>query len=159
VPICGVKLLLRALAVLALIGCLGAAAAAAAPTRPEYIAQVDPICQQGQKEVAHLTRHYVPSLKAGNYKRAARILLRGLRRYKALIDTVAQVEPPAEDAALIAQWLSLEREDIAVSRKIASAIRRERFGAWHRAVKKSKALEREIRALIAGYAFEYCGYS
>jgi len=78
-----VRLLLRALAALALVGCLGAPPAAAAPTRPEYIAQVDPICQDGQKEVEHLIRNYVPSLDAEKYKRAARILLRSLMRYEA----------------------------------------------------------------------------
>jgi len=76
-----------------------------------------------------------------------------------VIDTVVLVEPPIEDASLIAQWLALEREDISVGREIANAVRRERFGAWRRAVKKSKALKRQIRALLEGYGFQYCGYS
>jgi len=84
------------------------------------------------------------------------VLLRAVRRFEASIEAVAQVEPPAEDAALIAQWLALERDDVAATRRIAAALRQEQLGKWRRAVKRSRALEREIDALIGDYGFQQC---
>jgi hypothetical protein len=145
-----------ALAVALLAGSVLAPGAAAAPTRAEYIAQVDPVCAQGDREILKAIKGYLPALRAERYKRAGTILLRGVRVFERSIKQVAAVEPPAEDAELIGRWLSLERTDVVVSRRMARALRKGKLKQFNRGVNRSRALEQRIDRLMGGYGFTEC---
>ena len=152
----GAKLLLAALAVLAVAGCIGASAAGAAPTREEYIAQVDPICKQASRDLHRILTDFQQALEKGKPKRAARFLRRAARRFDKSIDAVEAVEPPAEDVALIAQFVALLRKDAEIARKRAGALEDRRAGAYKRLTRKGFANFREIQELMEGYGFHYC---
>jgi hypothetical protein len=141
-----------------IIGCFLAAAsiAVAGTTREAYIATVDPMCKQTDRKTRRALRDYRETLNQHRHQRAARILLRGLRIYARSVRRLKEIEPPPADAALIAKWLGLETDDIAVTRRMATALRRERFARYNRLVRKSIDLEHRIDRTLRGYGFRYC---
>jgi hypothetical protein len=96
------------------------APAGAASTRAEYVAQVDPMCTANlgpwQKSVAadvNTYKKWVRLNKTGTFKawmrqthKHARALKRHVHVHAGLTDQISAVLPAAEDAQLVASWLT-----------------------------------------------------
>jgi hypothetical protein len=135
---------------------VAAVASAAPPTRDAYIAKVDPICKETNRKTERGLRGYGDALDHGRYARAARLLDRTLEIYVKSVRRLGEIEPPAADADRISKWLRLERDDIAVTRQMVSALRRETIDRYNRLVDRSIALERRINRTIGNYGFKHC---
>ena len=150
------RLVVATLLGIALLASVGTPAAIAAPTREEYIAQVDPICQEADDDLRKMRHEHNQALGAGKLNKAARLLLRAVRRYETSITEVGAVEPPTEDAQLIAEFLALHRKVVDVNRKVAGALKREDRAAYRRLTSKEARIYEEIGNLISGYGFQHC---
>lgn len=149
----------------------GAASASAASTRAEYIAQVDPICQSFEGPVDGAWAAYVRNDKrwarASKYgaskaivrtaKRTARSLAGWAQTLTRLIDQVAPVPPPAEDALTVSTWLDLRRQANANEMSAASALKRGNAPKYFRLLRPADAEADASERAISGFGFQACG--
>jgi hypothetical protein len=149
-----------------------AATASAAPTRAEYVAQVDPICQAGlvqetaaarplAKKLRRLKKH-AHSRKAR--RRAAKRQARALARFydfvagveQGVTAQIAPIPPPTEDTSLIQVWVRVRGEEVVVTQRLfRSFAKGDFFGAFgllFEVVAKSE----EASDLVRDFGFQYC---
>ena len=164
----------KALVALVLSICLLGAlpeAAAAAPTRSEYIAQVDPICQSFVPPLGGAWGAYNKAFKGtsravrmGNRKgfvRGTRKLARSLDRISStrttMIGQIAAVPPPDADAGTIATWLNALRQEAGLETSAARAIRGLKVGKFFKLSQRADGAETAGKDAIAGFGFAVCG--
>jgi hypothetical protein len=165
----------RTLVATVLAGMLFVAAARAtpAPTRAEYIAQVDPICQtfvgpmnlawRAYRKSASSAEAHLDKGTYGNWVRLVRQTAKSLDRLAetrtAMVDQIAGVPPAVSDVQAVDTWLSSLRQESGFEISAASALRKLRFGkANHRSTQADHAQAAANRA-IAGFGFQVCGVS
>jgi hypothetical protein len=166
-----VACLVPALFLIALV--VGPAPAHAAPTRAEYIAQVDPICQNfvvpERSALATYRHNYKLWLRAAvkgtlkSFLRQNRRLARSLfsfdRVHSALTEQVAAVTPPDADVALIATWLNARRQADALSDAAARALLRFKARKFFTLIGRADRVEANGTRALSGYGFQVCGVS
>lgn len=133
-----------------------ASSASAATTRAEYIALVEPICKEADGDISRALRGWVTNIKKGNLPKAGRKVGRANRIFERSIDSVERILPPAEDAAVIASWLALERRDVRLGNRISSALKSRNARRAVKFLDKSFKLEKTINAVIGDYGFKEC---
>jgi hypothetical protein len=110
-----------ALAIAATALAIAAASASAATTRTEFVAQVDPICQNGQAQEAAAVQPFLRAVKREKKHRgrkASRKLKAALRTYfqqyaaieQAVNAQIATVAPAPDDVSLVQVWLRARGE-------------------------------------------------
>ena len=119
--------------------------AATAPTRSEYIAQVDPICQS-----------FVAPLGSA-WRKVARSLNRISGTRTILIGQIAGVQPPDADAGTINTWLNDLRQEAGIETSAAAAIKRLKFGKFFTLLRQADGAETAGKQAIAGFGFAVCG--
>ena len=153
--------------------CLGVAPALAAPTRAEYIAQADPVCQSFvEPESASLGAYHrdfkswLRAAKKGSIKRFARLthrlaaaLLDFDRVHSSMTEQVAAIQPPDADASLIGIWLNGRRQADVLSDTAAAALNRFRVRRFFTLIRKADNVEGYGTQAINGYGFHVCGIS
>jgi hypothetical protein len=164
----------KALVALVLSICLLGAwpgAAAAAPTRAEYIAQVDPICQSFVAPLGAAWRSYNKAFKATNRavnKGNTKGFLRGTKKLSqalngissnrnTMIGQIAAVPPPDLDAGTIATWLNALRQEVGFESSAARAILALKIGKFFKFGRQADDAETAGKQAIAGYGFAVCG--
>jgi hypothetical protein len=146
-------------------------AAAAAPTRAEYIAQVDPICQSFVAPLGSAWRAYNKNFR--DTSRAARkgnskAFLRGTKKLArslnlisttrtTLIGQIAAVPPPDADAGTITTWLNDLRQEAGIEIAAASKVKRLQFGKFFKLLRQADGVETAGKEAIAGFGFAVCG--
>jgi hypothetical protein len=146
-----------------------AAAAQAASTRAEYVAQVDPVCQQAlmAEKTADKTFHRrikkaEQQLKLGRHPKAARsVLLRyygRLRQIDRNLDgAIAPIPPAPGDEPTIQTWLAQRERSIDLQRRAMRALRgfklRRYFHFFFGALRSDFAALDTVR----DFGFAYCG--
>jgi hypothetical protein len=123
-----------------------AAPADAASTRAEYVAQVDPLCranlgpwqQTYAAEVKGLQK-WVRLTKKGTLKawvrqthKYARALERHAAVHASLTEQISAVQPPAEDAQLVADWLMYRNEYERLTELAVKALDAFKFKQWEK---------------------------
>ncbi len=159
-----------ALALLA-VPAVAATPANAATTRLEYIAQVDPICQSFEGPVddawaayarndrrwARASKYGTPKAIVRTAKQTARSLAGWAQTLTRLIDQIAPVPPPAEDAVTVSTWLDLRRQANANEVSAASALKRGNVPKYFRLLRPADAESDASERAISGFGFQVCG--
>jgi hypothetical protein len=164
----GIAAALTALVVLA-------APAYGAATRAEYVAQADPICQNGQRDMRAEAKRQNPGVKkiarklqqqhemltgeeenALLGKLAAKEFAPTLKVFPRVTAQIAALAPAPGDLTAVTQWLDARR---AYSTLIAKAIRAARRGktpTYNRLIENAtgKLIEGEIP--VEGFGFRFC---
>ena len=158
--------------VAALAIALCAAPAQAATTRAEYVAQVDPICQAGQAQVALVLQPFLRAAKRAkrhhslNERKTARKLRRMLKAAYAqtavighqVNDQIATVPPAPDDVSLIQVWLRARNEFVDLETQLLSAKPKTDKQAFRLFsgffVLSARALE--VSDLVRDFGFVYC---
>jgi hypothetical protein len=159
---------------LVLVLIFGAVAHAAA-TRAEYVAQVDPFCQAGQRDMKAEARRQKPAIKrirdkleqeGDTISREQEVALLGklaakefsptLKVFPRVTAQIAGVAPAPPDVTAVNQWLAARR---AYSQLIARAVRAAKQGktpTYNRLIEKAtgKFIEGEIP--VEGFGFRFC---
>jgi hypothetical protein len=145
--------------------------ASAASTRAEYIAQADPICQSfvgpmGDAWAAYNrnARRAERHVNKGTYKswvRLVRLTAASLERLAqirtSMIDQIAALPSPPEDAQTIVTWLNYLRQEAGFETSAARALRHLKFAkANDKSVLADKA-ENAAKRTISGFGFQVCG--
>jgi hypothetical protein len=156
---------------IALAVILAPATAAADSTRPEYIAQVDPICQSYQPQLIGAFKAYHRAFKVMNRRARSGTLkafVKSVRRTAATLSTVAQlhanligqiaaVPPPMADAAIIATWLDAFRREQSYEVAATTALRQFKIGPFFQRLNQADGAVNDATTAISGYGFTVCG--
>jgi hypothetical protein len=148
----GVRILLGALALSAVM----VSSAVAAPTRAEYIAQADPICQTTNERGVRAIRGQAKDVTSGRYKQAARKHVRLIRIFAAGVSQLAVLQPPDADAALIGSWIQSLQAQIPLAKRITKPLARGHIPKASRILKRLTRLSDETKAMIRDYGFQFC---
>jgi hypothetical protein len=134
-----------------------AASAQAASTRGEYIAQVDPICANANARFSKATRGVNHNLQNGKWRAAARKIDRGMAIFSEAVNQIVLVTPPAEDTALIDQWIAMLRSQVPLAKRVTILLRRGvRARRVNRAIDRLFDVSDQTKALVSGYGFVSC---
>ena len=132
------------------------AAVAVAIERPEYVAQVEPICKTNKeasdrylKPVKKLVRRDRLREAGSRFAKAARALQRAHRQ-------LAAVEKPAADSAKLTKWLSEIKAQVALMKTISA-----KFNQGNKSKATSLAVKLQNNAnkantLVIAFSFNYC---
>jgi hypothetical protein len=156
------------IAVLALVAC--AATAQAAPTRADYVAQVDPICQASKASQKHEARKYKRQFRRLREqgldpdrptKRAIRMTVRFYDRLariqRGTTNQIAIVPPAPGDEPLVAEWLRLRSMRIELTNHAIHAYARNRKShQFKRLLEKANLAEINAESAVADFHFRYC---
>jgi hypothetical protein len=134
----------------------GVASAADAPTRDQYRAQVNGVCQQSSKLVKKLNPVEVAALRRGDWAKAARIERQLDRQFARLITKIAVVPRPESDEALIARWLKAQRHQLRTLRRFARALDSGNVRRIFIALERARRADHASEAIIRGYGVFAC---
>jgi hypothetical protein len=156
--VAGVKfrLLIGGLVAALAITLTSAASASAAPTRAEYIAQADPICQatiDAQIKAAG-PKGFVGPLKQGHLQAAGRSMRRVFTALAPGVEQLAAIEPPAADSLLIGTWVQQNRAEVPLGMRVAGMLIHDRLP--RKLLNRLGKLNTSTHALVAGFGFQYC---
>jgi RTX calcium-binding nonapeptide repeat (4 copies) len=138
-------------------GRAAARATVAAATRPEYIAQADPICQrtiQAEGKAIGGPGGVTRLIEKGEFKLAAKRLRKEIAVFAPGVEQIAALEPPPPDTQLIGTWVATLRAEVPIALRLARLIA---HGHSHgKLFKRDAALNARARALVADYGFQVC---
>lgn len=132
-------------------------ATVAAATREEYIAQADPICQatiEAQRNAAGPGPTTTRLLKHGRLKAAGHRLERIFQAFAPGVEELAALEPPAQDAPLIATWIAMLRSQVPLGLKAANALIHKKFPA--KLLARLGSLNARTQDSVVAYGFQVC---
>ena len=152
---------------------LGAGTAFAAATRAEYVAQTDPICQAGQRDMRAEAKRQKPGIKKISRrlqhedlsreeenallgKLAAKEFAPTLKVFPRVTDQIATVAPAPTDVTAVTQWLDARR---AYSNHISRAVHAAKRGktpTYNRLIEDGTAILIEGEIPVEGFGFRFC---
>ena len=139
---------------------LGAVAAPAAsaegPTRDEYVAQVDPICEQNTLANKRILKGVRPKVNRGELKAAGAQFIRASEEFGVTVKEIAAVpRPPADDARLV-KWFGFLTKIKTNLRMIGKALREEnRVKAVHERIRVERSSNAANNVSFV-FGFRYC---
>jgi hypothetical protein len=143
------------------------------PTKAEYIAEVDPICQSylapqrtALQNYHRLYKRWIRAASKGSLKSFIRLTHRTAsalrvfdRVHSALTEQVAAISPPDSDAGLIGIWLNARRQADALGDAAARALDRFKAGRYFKLARRADNTEAYGVQAIGVYGFQVCGIS
>jgi hypothetical protein len=93
------------------------AAATEPPTRPEYVAQAEPICKTNVLANRRIFKGAKGQVKAGKLKPASKHFLRAATAFAKTIGQLEAVPRPTADEARLGKWFGLLRRALAAEDK------------------------------------------
>lgn len=152
---------MRTLKIPALIAAVTLFAAAAAhaaegPTREEYVAQVEPICERNTLANERILKGVRPKVNNGKLKAAGRQFIRASGRFGASVKEIAAVSrPPADDARLV-KWFGFLKTIAKNLRQVGKALREEnRVRAVHERIRVERSSNAANNVSFV-FGFRYC---
>jgi hypothetical protein len=142
------------IAVAALLTPAGAGAEEGAPpTRVEYVAQVEPICQANTIANEHILAHAKERARNGKTKQAGAQFIHASAAFGETVEKIAAVpRPPADDARLVKWFGFLEIVELDL-RKLGRALKEgDKIKAAHEAIRVQRSSN---AANNVGFIFEF----
>jgi hypothetical protein len=149
---------LRTFAVVAAGTLLVAAAALAAepPTREEYVAQVEPICERNTLENARILKGVRDKVRQGRLGAAGNQFIRASEEFGETVREIAAVpRPPADDARLV-KWFGFLKIIKKHLRHLGAALREgDRIKATHESIRVQRSSNAANNVSFV-FEFRYC---
>jgi len=142
------------IAVLALLVPVGAdAEEGGVPTREEYVAQVEPICQANTEANARILKNAKSRAQHGKMKQAAKQFIHASAAFGATVSKIAAVPRPPGDEPRLLKWfkfLEIVRVDL---HEVGSALKEEdKIRAAHEAIRVQRSSN---AANNVGFVFQF----
>ena len=159
-----------ALLLVLLLSALVATPARAAPTRQEYVAQVDPLCQAAIPQLVATNDAFIKTLKAinrrlkhGRIKGILRLIssaARSLNTYTAahasLTTQISGVQPPQGDEFAVNTWIEGRRHAEAFGNAAASSLKQVKFRQFQRQFDQAVAADQSAIGPVSSFGFQQC---
>lgn len=145
----------------ALLGALAAPVATAEtppakPTREEYVAQVDPICEQNTLANQRILKGVQAKVNSGRLKAAGGQFIRASEEFGATMEEIAAVPRPAGDDARLVKWFGFLGKIKKYLRMIGKALKEEdRVKAVHERIRVERSGNAANNVSFI-FGFTYC---
>jgi hypothetical protein len=139
-------------AVAVLLATIGVAAAEG-PTREEYVAQIDPICERNTLETKRILKGVRDKVRQGKLGAAGGQFIRASEEFGETVREIAAVPRPPADDARLRKWFGFLRIVQKHLRNLGKALQeRDRIKATHESIR----VERSSNAANnVGFVFEF----
>jgi hypothetical protein len=133
-----------------------ALAAEGGPTRDEYAAQVDPICEQNTIANERILKGAQAKVNNGKMKAAGGQFIRASEKFGATVKEIAKVpRPPADDARLV-KWFGFLKIVAKNLRMVGKALKEEdRIKAIHERIRVERSSNAANNVSFV-FGFRYC---
>jgi len=151
---------------------IAATSASAATTRAEFVAQVDPICQNGQAQEAVAAQPFLRAVKRAkkhHNRKTSRKADRALGVYfqqyaaieRAVNSQIATVSPAPDDVSLVQVWLRARGELLDLETRLVTGSFRAKkglkgLGQIFALIFELGARQEEVSDLVRDFGFVYC---
>jgi hypothetical protein len=131
-------------------------AAAAEPTRPEYVATAEPICEANTVANRAILRGTREDIRDGKLKRAGGKFQRAARALEEAIKSLERLTQPPEDAGILARWFDRLNEEAALLDRVAKRLKTGKAAGVGRYVLEMRHTANKANNVVLTFGFEYC---
>lgn len=143
---------------LATFAALTPPAAAEAPTRAEYVAQLERICEPGSKSTQRAVHGVRADVRSERFRLAGTKFAKARRIFGHTVRRISTVPRPPDDAKILTRWFAyLDREEVYLGR-IATALRTERIPRFQRALTDFVHQGNRANNAVISFGFYYCSF-
>jgi hypothetical protein len=145
--------LVLAIALLALV-CVPVALAA--PTRAEYVAQLEPICQANTQANSRILKGARHRVKTDQLAKASKQFTRATAAFATTVDQMAAVEQPSSDLATLSDWFGRLRREVTLLRGNTTQLKHGNADRAQRLAVRLNQNSRSANDVVVGFGFNYC---
>jgi hypothetical protein len=137
---------------------LASAVAAEAPTRTEYVARLERICQPGSQATTRAVRGVHADVRSERLRLAATKFAHAKRIFAHTVRAISTVPRPPADAGTLARWFAhLTHEKIYLGR-VATALRMSNVPRFQRVSTEFVHEGNQANNTVISFGFDYCLY-
>jgi hypothetical protein len=147
----------------ALVASVGAllvfAAVAVAIERPEYVAQVEPICKTNKEASDRLLKPVKGLVKKDKLKQAGQAFAKAASALEKAQKQLSAVEQPTADSAKLTKWLSEIKSEVALMKTISANFNKNTKAGKEKATKLAVDLQNNATKAnnqVVIFGFNYC---
>jgi hypothetical protein len=145
-------------AILALAVPAGAVSDSVEPTRSEYVAQLEKICQPGSEATQRAVRGMRADVRSERLRQAGTKFSKAKRIFAHTISSISTVARPEADRTTLSRWFAaLERETVYLSRT-AAALRAEDVARFQRVSAQFIHEGNKANNVVVSFGFNYCAF-
>lgn len=133
-------------------------ASAAEISRPEYTAQVEPICQRNAKANEKILKNVKTEVKQGKLKPAAASFAKAGQELTKTYNQLKAVPQPSADEAKLAKWLGYVKTEASLFAKVAKKLKAGQKGAAQSLVSKLTTNANQANSTVLAFGFHYCRF-
>jgi hypothetical protein len=147
-----------ALALCLLAGTLASAAAAGEVSRPEYVAQLERICQPGSEATQGAVRGMRADVRSERLLIAATKFSKAKRIFAGTVNSISKVPRPAADRATLARWFAALGRETDYLGRTAAALRAEDIPRFQRVSGRFFQEGSKANNVVVSFGFNYCNF-
>lgn len=126
------------------------------PPRPEYVAEVEPICKDNAEANSRILEGVKQQVQQGKLNPAGRRFIRAATALGKAVNRIAAVPQPSEDKVKLERWVGLLRDQKTLLQKIGQKLKAgDKFQAQKQAVQLSRVNRRANNTVIS-FGFDHC---
>lgn len=149
-------LLCLAVAVALLVSVPVALALGTDPTRPEYVATVEPICKANTEANSRILKGVKEQVRKDDLAPAGKRFIRASSALGKTVRQIAAVPQPAEDAAKLTKWIGYLKQEKTFLREIGAALKsKDKYHAQKLAVELNSNNNKANNTVIS-FGFHEC---
>jgi len=141
-------------------GCGGDDDSGGGPTRDEFIAEVDGLCEDANAELSKLREEQQqldPQNNPEDLDKLASLFEQAKEQSDPVVDKMADVEPPPEMRAAYGRLLSAYEQQVALIGRTSDALKQRDAAALQQLGSKMNTTQAKARGLAHGLGFKVCG--
>lgn len=143
---------------LAAFAILASAAAAEAPTRAQYVAELERICEPGSKATQRAVHGVRADVRSERFHIAGTKFAKAERIFSHTVRAISTVPRPPADARTLARWFAdLNREEVYLGR-IAAALHVSKLPRFQRALTDFVHQGNRANNAVISFGFDYCSF-
>jgi len=132
------------------------AAVAVAIERPEYVAQVEPICKKNKEASDRYLKPVKQWVKQDKLKQAGTAFKKAALALEKAQKELSAVEKPAADSAKLTKWLSEVKAQVALMKTISAKFLAGNKGKATSLTVKLQNNANKANTLVIAFSFNYC---
>jgi hypothetical protein len=147
-----------AVGVLALTFPVGAVSAAVEQTRPEYVAELEKICEPGSEATQRAVRGMRSDIRSERLQLAASKFAKAKRIFAGTVTSISKVPRPVADRATLARWFAALGRETDYLGRTAAALRAEDIPRFQRVSGRFFQEGSKANNVVVSFGFNYCNF-
>ncbi len=127
-----------------------------APTRPEYVAEADRICEVPYRKSIRTFAKADALKRDGDYVRGGKKTIRSGKYALEANERLEELVRPSADARLLGVWIDMNHDSFDQLVKAGKALKAKKPGKWETLVDRSRHTARRANKKVVGFGFNHC---